>query len=144
MLKPYLTAINRKKLSTPMKYLLRRKLLNGKMLDYGSGRGNDAKTLRMASYDPYYQPTYPKGEQFDTITCNYVLNVVTGSQQVTILSNIHELLTTDGVAFISVRNDLKLPEQKGRGCNQVQVHLTLPLVMKNSNYKMYVMRKDSY
>ena len=138
------TAIKRNKLSTPMKYLKERGLLTGKMLDYGSGFGNDAQLIGMEQYDKHYQPIYPKGRQFDRITCNYVLNVATGSEQVEILTNIHELLTTDGSAYISVRNDLKMPKQKGRGCIQVQVHLTLPIVTQNSNFRMYRMTKNSY
>jgi hypothetical protein len=144
MNKSHLTAINRTKLSTPMRKLQENGLLIGNVLDYGSGRGNDAKLLGIEQYDPYYHPTYPNENQYDTITCNYVLNVVTGSEQVSILSNLQKLLTTGGKAYVSVRNDLKLPQQKGRGCKQVQVHLTLPIVTQNSNFKMYLLTKTSY
>lgn len=144
MNKSHLTAINRKQLSTPMRKLQQNSLLKGKLLDYGSGRGNDAKLLGMDQYDPYYYPTYPNENSYDTITCNYVLNVVTGSEQVSILSNLQKLLTPEGKAYVSVRNDLKRPQQKGRGCKQVQVHLTLPIVAQNSNFKMYLLTKNSY
>ena len=144
MTQSHKTAIKRSKLSTPMQYLQKNVLLQGKMLDYGSGFGQDAVILGMEQYDRHYQPKFPRGKQFDTITCNYVLNVATGSEQVQILSYIHELLSTGGTAYISVRNDLKMPEQKGRGCVQVQVHLTLPIVTQNSNFRMYKMVKSSY
>ena len=144
MTQSYKTAIKRNKLSTPMRYLKERGLLTGKILDYGSGFGNDALLIGASQYDKHYQQKYPKGQQFDTITCNYVLNVATGSEQVEILTNIHELLTTNGKAYIAVRSDLKMKEQPGRGCIQVQVHLTLPLIGQNGNFRMYMMEKESY
>jgi 2-polyprenyl-3-methyl-5-hydroxy-6-metoxy-1,4-benzoquinol methylase len=143
MKQPHKTAIKRKKLSTPMQYLGQQRVFNGKMLDYGCGYGNDAQLIGMDKYDPHFHPTFPYNKQYDTITCNYVLNVVNGEEQVRILNRIHGLLTTTGKAYISVRNDLKLPQQPGRGCIQVQVHLNLPIVAQNGNFKMYLLTKDS-
>ena len=39
----HLTAIDRKYLSFPARYLLQNKLLKGKVLDFGCGLGNDVK-----------------------------------------------------------------------------------------------------
>ena len=72
---PHRTAIERKKVSAPMKFLEDEGHLEGRVLDYGCGRGFDAGALGLESYDPYFFPEVPKGK-FDTITCNYVLNVV--------------------------------------------------------------------
>jgi hypothetical protein len=58
-----------------MRFLNSLGLLRGKMLDYGCGRGFDAEYYGMDKYDPHYAPEFPK-IKFDTITCNYVLNVV--------------------------------------------------------------------
>lgn len=75
--KAHLTAISRKSPSAPMMYLAKMGLLKGKMLDYGCGRGYDADAFGMAKYDPFWFKCddFCAGE-FDTITCNYVLNVI--------------------------------------------------------------------
>ena len=77
---PYLTAIKRTDLSVPTRHLLQNNLLKGKILDYGCGFGYDTDELKNRSfdiqgYDYYYRPDYPDSK-FDTIICNYVLNVL--------------------------------------------------------------------
>ena len=77
---PYLTAIKRTDLSVPTRYLLQHNLLKGKILDYGCGFGYDTDELKnrgfdIQGYDYYYRPDYPE-DKFDTIICNYVLNVL--------------------------------------------------------------------
>ena len=77
---PYLTAIKRTDLSVPTRYLLQHDLLKGRILDFGCGFGYDTDELKnrdfdIIGYDYYYRPNYPEGK-FDTIICNYVLNVL--------------------------------------------------------------------
>ena len=77
---PYLTAIRQTTLSAPTRYLLQHGMLKGRILDFGCGFGFDADELKrqgydIAGYDYYYRPKYPEGK-FDTILCNYVLNVL--------------------------------------------------------------------
>ncbi|MHC4121676.1 MAG: hypothetical protein ACYSWO_29740 [Planctomycetota bacterium] len=69
------TAIARKTLSKPTRWLLNAGCLQGDVLDYGCGRGGDVKQLEIEGYDPYWQPECPEGP-FDTIMCNFVLNVI--------------------------------------------------------------------
>jgi 2-polyprenyl-3-methyl-5-hydroxy-6-metoxy-1,4-benzoquinol methylase len=69
----HLTAIERTSLSFPAQFLLAKNLLQGKVLDFGCGFGNDVKVLQregfnITGYDPYYFPQYPDGK-FDTIIC---------------------------------------------------------------------------
>ena len=104
--KPHKTAIQRNKLSVPMRYLSENDLLVGRVLDYGCGKGYDAQELDLESYDPYWQTEMPKGK-FDTITCNYVLNVVSESIQEEIIKDIRCRLKKAGRAYISVRSDIK-------------------------------------
>ncbi len=66
----HLTAIERSYLSFPAQFLLNQNLLQGKILDFGCGFGNDVKILRqkgcdITGYDPYYFPKYPD-TKFDT------------------------------------------------------------------------------
>jgi SAM-dependent methyltransferase len=81
----HLTAMERTYLSFPAKVLLDKNLLQGNVLDFGCGFGNDVKILQkqgfdITAYDPYYFPEYPK-ERFHTIICFYVLNVLFAEEQ---------------------------------------------------------------
>ena len=92
------------------------------ILDYGCGRGADVEYLRelgftAAGYDPNHAPalheSHPLVEQcptagYDVIFCTFVLNVVEcpGVRQ-GILERILRLLAHDGVAYVTVRDDVK-------------------------------------
>lgn len=100
----YKTAKSRQALSVPMRYL--RLCLNGRLLDYGCGKGSDADALGMEKYDPHWFPEEPKGK-FQTITCNYVLNVIESPEERrSVEDRIIQLLAPGGLAFISVRDDV--------------------------------------
>jgi hypothetical protein len=85
----------------------------------------------------------PDGE-FDTIMCNYVLNVIESEVGIwTTLSDIRGRLADDGVAYISVRANRK--DLKGLtklGTWQGLITLGLPIVYKDADCITYVMRKD--
>jgi diadenosine tetraphosphate (Ap4A) HIT family hydrolase len=114
----HLTAIEREKLSFPARYLLKNKLLQGDILDFGCGYGKDVEILRSHSgaarsqsfniegYDPHYFPTYPQ-KKFDTICCFYVLNVLFSESQESVIMAISQLLKPTGKAYFAVRRDLK-------------------------------------
>jgi len=107
----HLTAIERNYLSFPAQFLLNQNLLQGKILDFGCGFGNDVKLLRekgydITGYDPYYFPHYPHG-QFDTIICFYVLNVLFSEEQGNVLMEVSHLLKPGGKAYYVVRRDIK-------------------------------------
>ena len=60
----HLTAKERQALSFPAKLLLNKGLLNGDVLDFGCGLGNDVVLLRekgsnIDGYDKYYFPKFP-------------------------------------------------------------------------------------
>jgi len=107
----HLTAIERIYLSFPAKYLLDKSWLQGKILDFGCGFGNDVKLLQqkgfdIAGYDPYYFPEFPNNK-FDTIICFYVLNVLFPEEQANVLMEVSHLLKPGGKAYFAVRRDLK-------------------------------------
>ncbi len=135
------TAITRKGISVPMKYLDKNGLLVGRKLDYGSGRGFDADAFGMERFDPNHFPTMPQGK-FDTITSNYVLNVVHPSQVDKLVADIKKRLNKGGKAYISVRRDIKAEGYTKSGTFQHNVELTLPLETKKSgSFAMYRLEK---
>jgi 2-polyprenyl-3-methyl-5-hydroxy-6-metoxy-1,4-benzoquinol methylase len=144
----HMSAMSRRSASAPTKYLLDRKLIIGRVLDYGCGKGEDAKTLEnlefdVEKYDPHYYPEIPTGK-FDTIICNYVLNVVDEENRSLVLNNIKSLLNDEGIAYISVRNDLKDDVVKAKGYNQYRVYLPedeFELIKKTGSFKMYKYQK---
>jgi diadenosine tetraphosphate (Ap4A) HIT family hydrolase len=143
---PYLTAIKRTDLSVPTRYLLQHELLKGKILDFGCGFGFDTDELKkqgfdIVGYDYYYRPDYPCG-QFDTIICNYVLNVLEPYAQAEVLMNVSNLLKPTGTAYYAVRRDIEeegfrlhaIHKQYTYQCN---VKLPFQSLVSNSSYELY-------
>jgi len=136
------TAMARKKISGPAQYLVDTGRLKGRVLDYGSGRGFDAQSLKLRSYDPHWGPSMPDGE-FDTVMCNYVLNVLPEKgERDKVIAGIKQKLKVRGVAYIAVRNDREnLNGYTKIGTWQGLIKLDLPVVATNSNYKIYKLEK---
>lgn len=142
MSKAHLTAIARKKPSKPVVRLKATGAIVGRTLDYGCGRGADTDYLGCEGYDPHYRPARPVGT-FDTVVCNYVLNVIASeSERVAVLRDVQDLLTEDGFAYITVRNDRKaLNGYTSRGTWQGLIVLDLPIRRKCADYVTYTLRK---
>nr|WP_318699528.1 bifunctional class I SAM-dependent methyltransferase/HIT family protein [Roseofilum sp. SID2] len=107
----HLTAIDRKFLSFPARFLGERNLLQGQVLDFGCGLGNDVKLLSqqgfpIQGYDLHYFPEYPQ-QKFDTIICFYVLNVLFTQEQANVMMEVSHLLKPGGRAYYAVRRDIK-------------------------------------
>jgi hypothetical protein len=135
-MKPHKTAISRSKLPQPTQYLITNNLIKGDCLDFGCGKCASLNSeIRIDSYDPFFQPLYPT-KKYDTIVCNYVLNVVPPDVQDQIVSQIKELLNPYGVAYISVRRDIK-EDYKTKDTEQFVVRLGEKSITKNSNFEMY-------
>lgn len=143
---PYLTAIKRTDISVPTRYLLKNGLLKGRILDFGCGFGFDTDELKnqghnITGYDYYYRPDFPEGK-FDTIVCNYVLNVLEPYAQAEVLMNVTNLLHPKGTAYFAVRRDLEeegfrlhaIHKQYTYQCN---VKLPFKSLICNRSYELY-------
>ncbi|WP_052444578.1 bifunctional 2-polyprenyl-6-hydroxyphenol methylase/3-demethylubiquinol 3-O-methyltransferase UbiG [Flammeovirga sp. OC4] len=107
---PELTAIHRKSISFPSRFLHEKQLLKGKVLDFGAGHGKDVEELsnkgvNIEQYDKFYAPIFPN-KKYDTIICHYVLNVVEKEEQTRVLAEVAYLLKPGGKAYFTVRKDL--------------------------------------
>ncbi len=139
MSKGHLTAISRTKLSTPAKYLVEAGKIQGmRVLDYGCGRGDDARALGFETFDPYYRPNMPNGS-FDVVVCNFVLNVIPDeSERNKVIAAIRSKLVEGGTAYVSVRNDKKkLKGLTKRGTWQGFIELDFPVEKKTATFVMY-------
>jgi len=153
MSKSYLTAIGRKDLPAPTKWLWKNSLLTGKILDFGCGRCHEINNrhFKADGFDPYFgfdqtDTAAVLMRQYDTIICNYVLCVIPRNERYIVLRTIQSLLSPKGIAYITVRNDR--PRQgwgvssKGTYQGRVQ-NLTLDLFRKTKDYRIYILTRLS-
>ncbi len=150
--KSYLTAIGRKALPAPTRWLIK----TGKVwehpgrldvLDFGCGKCILVNPVTWDNYDPHYKPwndAYHK-PAYDIIICNYVLCTLPEAEHMPVLKQIQSLLKSSGVAYITVRNDR--PKQgwglSSKGTYQGKVDLNLPLIHKTSQFKIYWLTKTT-
>ena len=153
--KSHLTAISRKTLPLPVRWLVknfrlvRRNPVN--MLDYGCGKCHEINNEYFGQcdgYDPYYRPDgLIKGKRYDYILCTYVLCTIDDHEErLKILKEIKRLLKPDGHAYISVRND---KPKKGWGVTSIGTYqgrvqdLPLTLFQSCSQFRIYVLTKQT-
>lgn len=107
------TAKERDTISFPGKILKEKRLLQGRVLDFGCGFGKDVEVLKnqkinIEGYDSYYFKIYPD-KKYDTIICFYVLNVLLPQEQARVINEISSLLEIGGKAYFAVRRDIDQP-----------------------------------
>ena len=144
MNKSHLTAISRKSPSAPMKWLHNAGLLKGFQLDYGCGRGFDADFYGMAKYDPFWFKCDDfSPSEFDTITCNYVLNVIESPEERRkAVEQMQHWLKPSGSIFLAVRADKKnLNGFTKRGTYQTYLVLGNNLIRSTAAYDLYCLTK---
>lgn len=134
-----MTAIKRKIPPQPLRWLYAQGLIKGRSLDYGCGQP-PAPWYGMHGYDPHWRPIQPTGT-FDTITNNYVLNVVPPDIQKEVILKVYRLLKPGGTAYFAVRRDLPKAGRAGRGTYQRYVILKFPSIKKTSEYEIYKLHK---
>ena len=138
--KAHMTAISRTKPSKPMQILEEKELLKGTLLDYGCGKGFDADYYNMDKYDPKFYPKLPR-KKYNTVTCNYVVNVILPNKQKEVLDSIKSKLRLGGVAYISVRRDIKKEGYTSKGTYQRNVFLDLPVLKETDKFCIYILKK---
>jgi len=116
-IKPWKTAITRHTPSRPLKKTLH--LIEGRVLDFGCGKGYDADYLAklgydVEKYDKYYFPEKPKGT-FDTILCFYVLNVIPADERKEVIKEIGKYLKPKGKVIFAVRTPAEIEREAKRG-----------------------------
>jgi hypothetical protein len=142
----HLTAIHRKDIPVPVKWILQNNKCLGKILDFGCGKCYLINPSKWDSYDPYYKPDGIKKEKYDTIFCTYVLCTLPKAERQSVLHQISLLLDPlFGIAYITVRNDK--PKQ-GWGLSKrntyqgraTELDKKLHLIRSTSQYRIYEMR----
>ena len=132
------TAIGRTKPSAPSRYLSERGLILGQVLDYGCGRGFDAKHYGFDSYDPHYQPKHPTGK-YDTVLCSYVLNTLERHDQLIVIGCVNQLLKMNGVAYFTVRRNVKKVGYTSKDTYQENTVLPFEIMFESSDHCIYKM-----
>ena len=133
----------RDKLSKTSRVLIDNELIQGRVLDYGCGKGFDADSQGWSAYDPHYRQTYPTG-QFNTIIVNHVANILTSRSRTELYSSVNELLADGGIAYISVARNIPKRGKAGvRRRLQNYVVLTLPSVFCDDEEEIYALEKNA-
>jgi len=145
------TAIARRGVSAPCRWLAEQGRIVGVPLDWGCGKGADMRYLQCEGYDPYHRPKLPVGilGKFDTILCTYVLNVIpSAGDRERILQNAMARLQSGGWLYVTVRADRKNlngPTKRGTWQGYVGPHLEMrgyTLIRKTSSYEIWGKQKS--
>lgn len=134
-------AVRREQVSTTAQVLVDKKLVRGRVLDYGCGYGFDADHFGWDSYDPHYRQKILTGT-YDTVICNHVANMLTRCSRQRLYEQLDNLLSADGVAYISVSR--KIPTNGKAGLRkriQNYVVLSLPSIYLDGNIEIYKLTK---
>src|SRR5262249_40957495 len=130
-------AIRRETVSKTARVLAERRLLRGRVLDYGCGFGFDADHFGWEGYDPHYRQKLPQG-QFDTIVCNHVANMLTRASRQELFAVLKALLTARGKAYVSVSRKIPMCGKIAmRKRIQNYVVLTLPSLYRDGELEIY-------
>ena len=142
----HLTAIDRREVSYPTRWLRDTQRLQGRILDFGCGKMKDLTSLQaegfdVTGFDPYYRNAWPTGT-FDTIICHYVLNVLMALEQTFVLMCVSELLKPGGTAYFTVRRDLEREGFRDHYIHRVatyqcQVQLPFPSLHRARHCEIY-------
>jgi len=147
----HLTAIARKALPTPVRWLQRQGFVIDNpsiaVLDFGCGKCASVNPKHWDNYDPHYAPDgIPSGKKYNIILCTYVLCVLSPEDRPKVLKKIRSLLSEWGCAYITVRADRPKNGwgKSSRGTYQGRVKkLALPLLHQNSQFRIYQLTRNT-
>ena len=103
------TAISRDQPSIPLRHLQEHhpQLLQGRVLDFGSGRGSDCQAIKAQCYDPHHPKQSvrksPTGT-FDTVMMTYVVNVLPKDERAEAVKGAARMVRKGGSIVISARS----------------------------------------
>jgi hypothetical protein len=120
-------AIQRETPSKTALVLLEKKLVVGRVLDFGCGFGFDANKFGWEKYDPHYFQKLPT-DLFDTIISNHVANILTRKSREKMFKQMQDLLTPNGFVYVSVTR--KIPE---RGKLAIRKRIQNYVVLENES-----------
>lgn len=119
------TAMHRKTMSAPLRWLLENTRFPGPVLDYGCGHGQDVRELQARDYvahgwDPVHFPNgtdfADKRDAYAIVLCTYVLNTIESpDDRDAVLADIVGALAPGGTAFVTVRRDVQTDGSTSRG-----------------------------
>ena len=136
-------AIRRETVSRTARFLQARRLLLGRVLDYGCGFGFDADHFGWEAFDPHYRQKPPE-RVFDTVVCNHVANMLTRRSRRELFQAIRRLLAPQGRAYVSVSRKIpKAGKLAMRRRIQNYVVLTLPSLHCDDELEIYRLEADS-
>ena len=136
-------AIRRETVSKTARFLDERRLLRGRVLDYGCGFGFDAGHFGWEAYDPHYRQKLPDG-LFDTIVCNHVANMLTRDSRRELFRALQTLLARQGKAYVSVSRKIpRCGKIALRKRVQNYVVLTLPSLFRDDALEIYRLEAGS-
>jgi len=151
------TAIARSALPVPTRWLLAQGMIHGHVLDYGCGKCKEVNDSVLAtapgvqsvlSYDPYFHPDAVRNsarERFDVVLCNYVLCTLPIEAEKGVLKGLQDHLLPNGVAYVSVRNDVPKGGYGVSSKGTYQRKVTLPYLYQlreTTQYRIYLLTRD--
>ena len=137
------TAITRNGPSAPVKALWKAGLIKAPVLDFGSGRGEDARWLRgkglkVDAYDPHHGPTQLPERKYATVLATYVHCVLPRAQQTKATQQVRSRLRDGGRGLITVRTDT-CPSPPG-GVQEC-VKMSFPVAERGSGFQTFEVSK---
>lgn len=148
-IKPWLTAINRTSISSPLKKILDANEITNTdlILDYGCGHGFDLnflkeKSYNITGYDKYihkHSDLKYKEYLYDKIICFYVLNTIAEKEErLSVIEHLLSLLKQNGSIYIAVRSIEELNSMK----NKKHITYNDGLVTSRKTFQKYFSKED--
>jgi len=113
------TAISRKKASRPLRAALKLNAVQGKVLDYGCGKGRDIEELqalgfKIVGYDPNFHPRKPRG-RFQTVLMTYVVNVLQVKERNAAIQDAWSHVKKGGRLIVTAKTEREINEAATKG-----------------------------